>query len=61
MNSGDFRLFQDSGVVSVALPASSGWVSPVLFMDGVLAFVSSFTILMVFRARNNLFIHINQL
>jgi len=33
MNSGDFWLFQDSGVVLVALLASGGGVLPVLFVE----------------------------
>jgi hypothetical protein len=46
MNSGDFRFFLESVVVSVALPASGGTVLPVFFMDGVLVIFSCFTILM---------------
>jgi len=40
MNSGVFRLFHGSDGVSAVLPASGGWVSPVLFVDGVLAIFS---------------------
>jgi len=47
MNSGDFRLFLDSGGVSAVLPASGGWVLPVLFMVGVMVHFSCFSILVV--------------
>jgi hypothetical protein len=40
MNSGDFRLFQDSDGVSGVLLASGGWILPVLLLDGVPAIFS---------------------